>query len=185
MIFWKIVSGIGAISFITTGFSILFDSNCKSVDFSGGRAVLATCRPDDYGTFPGLIAGIAMIIGGFVLIYLFIPEVGRFLTSLNRQADLTLKPNVKAAPAKYVPSSIASGTNFEIKICLGCKERVPLNYEKCFNCQGTNLQIRLANLENFSEAVSGVEAPEFKNCPECAEEVKFAARKCKHCGSQI
>ena len=184
--FWKLFSGIGALSFVTTGFGILFDSNCKSVDFSGGRAILASCRFDDSGLLPGPLAGLGSILVGFLIIYFFIPEVRIFLSNLQSNKPVQIATHKQTnRKENYRISEKISESSFEVKVCLDCKDRVPLSYDKCHICKGSNLEIRSTTLTNLAEVVTGERLPEFKVCPKCAEDIKYAAVKCKHCGSEI
>jgi hypothetical protein len=66
--FWAILALVGGGTFLVNGFSVLTDPNCASVDFSGGRAVLATCYESAAtGAISGNLAGIGMMLFGMLL----------------------------------------------------------------------------------------------------------------------
>ena len=71
--FWSVIGLIGGGSFIVNGFSVLTDSDCATVGFSGGRAVSVTCYPEGsiYNTsgIPGTVGGLGMLIVGAVILY--------------------------------------------------------------------------------------------------------------------
>ena len=71
--FWSVIGLIGGGSFIVNGFSVLIDSDCATVGFSGGRAVQVTCYPEGsiYNTsgIPGTIGGLGMLLVGSVILY--------------------------------------------------------------------------------------------------------------------
>jgi hypothetical protein len=68
---WFILSLLGGGSFVVTGLGVLFDSDCDTVSFGGGRAITATCYSATSvmsGEFPGWVAGLGMtIVGLFIL----------------------------------------------------------------------------------------------------------------------
>jgi hypothetical protein len=82
-----------------------------------------------------------------------------------------------------------------VKSCDRCKSPVPMSEIVCSKCAGTKFIHSEVSTgfkqESSEEALSSVFGTtdsnhlegniEFKNCPMCAEEVRFAAKKCRYC----
>lgn len=79
------------------------------------------------------------------------------------------------------------------KVCYSCKLELPTDVSSCFQCGNSafahNGQIlaRKSYLQFEREIVESlptvvISEPGFKDCPMCAEPIRFRARKCRFCG---
>lgn len=69
---WGLLALIGGSTFVFNGLGVLFDPNCDTVSFGGGRVVQVTCHQAGgiaTGALPGGIAGFGMVLFGSFLIY--------------------------------------------------------------------------------------------------------------------
>jgi hypothetical protein len=65
---WSFLAIVGAGTFIFSGFSVLSDPFCQSVDFGGGKVIQMTCRDDSFGAYSQTSAGWLSILGGLVIL---------------------------------------------------------------------------------------------------------------------
>ena len=100
----------------------------------------------------------------------------RYILSRNKISEVS---SSESTDAKFIRPSVDGYSR--VKICDQCEKQVTMEYSKCYLCGGVSFTHKFVH---FTEAVSVNSAnyyPEFKTCPMCALEIKFAAKKCHHC----
>ena len=81
----------------------------------------------------------------------------------------------KTAREQAAAARSAEATSSPRIRCEACARMIPADSQKCPEC---GITIRQA-------ASAGSLTPDAKTCPFCAEEIKFQAIKCKHCGELL
>ena len=188
---WKILGSIGAASFIFTGLQVLSDPTCITADIGGGRVVGVTCRADEFGAFSGGTTGFIMLLIGAVLFTLI------FWQNLQRLLGKE-KPSSFSQINNKLPIEHNKRTT-SIKKCDKCGKLLEARWGHCPACLGTTFTYEQRELKPYEDRPQDVvenanaildgktenSNPEFKICPMCAEQIRFAAKKCRYCSSLI
>ncbi len=117
------------------------------------------------------------ILGGLIQALIWF-GVSSFIIKRNSKTIQLPSKSVTVSAAK---SKISNDEFVQAKICDSCQERIPLDFAKCFKCNGTTFTHKKVLAGDFVSADSPNLVPELKVCPMCAEEIKFAAKKCRFC----
>ena len=179
--FWKIVVGLGAVTFVLGGLDIL-SSDCPSVDFGGrARSATYTCLAEG-GEMSGTAAGSLMIGGGMALLGLVL------LPSLLRRrqgSTMSYQPIQSWTPQQ--PPAQEPAIN---------PERIRAWISQTWEEEQSTPEGRARSAERgrqwLESADSDVDEPQIvqsaptdRTCPWCAESIKAAAIICRFCDRDV
>ena len=133
------------------------------------------------------------IVGGLIQAAIWFGISSLILQKKNQTAkstSLNIDTRNSFDLGRKEPSRIES-----VKICDKCKSSIPMLEFTCLKCGGTIFSHTQVNSgftqESSEEALSRmfstrqsgttVDTTEFKICPMCAEQIRFAAKKCRYC----
>lgn len=99
---------------------------------------------------------------------------------VDEKAETTAALHSLASTTNAIGSSGTQRTMGQIGAMQGLQAQEAAR--TCPNCHAKNFREEEYFVE---EGVVDEKVPTAKNCPDCAEEVKIAAKKCKHCGHEF
>ena len=169
---------------------VLFGSILKYKKNAPRQITIETTSGNSFSIYPKTIIGCNEIVK-------FLEAHSQFLSNLLEVGDLTSEE----AMLKNFPASDTQGYKLD-KFCDSCLSIVPTSFTECAFCKGTsfnhkknlNYQTLVENQISDSNTVGIVKEtpkkdrvanPLMKVCPMCAEDIKFAAKKCRYCGTML
>lgn len=125
----------------------------------------------------GRIANPIDSLGGLIQAMIWYGVSSLIIKQKSKKVDFLNDSNNSSNPDSFDSDEKYSSA----KICDSCENRVPFEFTKCFNCGGTIFSHKKVAAGEFVSKDSPDLLPETKVCPMCAEDVKFAAKKCRFC----